>query len=272
MRMLCKKWVVAALALLVVWLFPAAGLQAEVVVLVQGYLAKGKDWRESDVTGVLSRSGWEDAGHLQLRDRKRLPAGAPRFYTLELTTDARIGRQVEELLIHLQRIRRGSSESLILIGHSAGGVVARMAMVRRPDLDVAALITVASPHRGTENAILGLAAGQSPLGWFSQLLGREKDLLGRSQGLYFDLAPEQPGNLLFWLNHQPHPPARYISVVRDGRLSWFGDLVVPEWSQDMNQVYALRGRARSIASDGNHGLTEEDGRILVHLLNRLRSP
>lgn len=101
--------------------------------------------------------------------------------------------------------------------------------------------------------------------------GREYDLLGRSEGLYFDLVRERPGSLLFWLNRQPHPPARYVSVVRDESLSWVGDLVVPVWSQDMNQVIQLRGRAITIPTAGNHGLERKDGELLLRILRRLRS-
>ncbi len=104
---------------------------------------------------------------------------------------------------------------------------------------------------------------------FTRFLGPD-DALNRSQGIYYDLIRERPGSLLYWLNHQPHPPARYISIVRSADLSWIGDMVVPEWSQDMNRVYALRGRARAIPSSGGHGLEQEDGKRLVHILERLR--
>ena len=88
--------------------------------------------------------------------------------------------------------------------------------------------------------------------------------------LYYDLVRERPGTLLFWLNRQAHPAATYISVVRDGSRSLLGDLVVPEWSQDMNQVMALRGRAISVSSAGNHGLEAADGKMLLQLLKRLQ--
>jgi hypothetical protein len=108
-------------------------------------------------------------------------------------------------------------------------------------------------------------AGYSPLGWVAPLLGG--GTLNRSQGLYYDLVRERPGSLLFWLNHQEHPASRYISIVRedDGLLN-FGDLVVPAWSQDMNQVAALRGRARRIVTQGGHGLTRQDGELLLQIL------
>jgi triacylglycerol lipase len=97
-------------------------------------------------------------------------------------------------------------------------------------------------------------------------------VLNRSQGLYYDLTRENPGNLLGWLNRQPHPEAVYVSVVhrKDGGVLGMGDMVVPEWSQDLNGVIALRGRARTIYSDEGHGLTSGDGEVLLHILESLR--
>ncbi|MCP3869516.1 MAG: hypothetical protein GY703_15725 [Gammaproteobacteria bacterium] len=244
--------------------------QAETLVLIQGYQAKGGDWRDSGVTGALTRSGWVNGGHIRLGARPVTPS-APHFYTVELTTDAPMMYQLEQLKSHIDNLTRDrSGESLTLVGHSAGGVLGRLFMVSYPEAGVGALITFSSPHLGTESAELGMMLGQSPLGMASRMLGRKHDLLGRSQGLFFDLSREQPGNLLFWLNRQEHPPARYISVVRDDRQFWMGDMVVPIWSQDMNQVYALRGRVMTIPSDGGHSITSEDGVLLLRILNNLR--
>ncbi|MCB1759266.1 MAG: hypothetical protein KDI68_05720 [Gammaproteobacteria bacterium] len=256
--------------LLLIWLGFAA--QAETLVLIQGYQAKGADWRESGVTTALSRAGWIDGGQLDGGDDAAVAGAGLRFYTVGLTSDAQLLRQLPQLERQIQRLRQlRPDDNLILVGHSAGGVLGRLFMVRNPEAPVAALITFASPHLGTESAELGLALSQSPLGWASSWLGDEYDILGRSQGLYFDLVRERPGSLLFWLNRQPHPPARYVSVVRDDRLSLVGDLVVPVWSQDMNQVQMLRGRAWSIPSDANHGLESKDGELLLAILRRLYS-
>ena len=58
-------------------------------------------------------------------------------------------------------------ESLLLVGHSAGGVLGRLYMVTHPDKPVGVLITIASPHLGTESAEIGVMAGDSPLGWLA---------------------------------------------------------------------------------------------------------
>ena len=256
--------------LLISLLLVALAAKAETIVLIQGYQAKGADWRNSGITVELTRAGWADGGHIRSGSVPAKPV-SPHFYTVELTTEAQLLKQLEELSSHIQRITKGrEGETLILVGHSAGGVLGRLFMVKHPEPGVATLITFSSPHLGTESAEMGMMLGQSPMGMISRMLGEENDLLGRSQGLFFDLVRERPGSLLFWLNRQPHPQARYISVVRDERLSWFGDMVVPVWSQDMNQVHVLRGRAITIPTSGGHSLTEEDGQLLVRILRRLR--
>jgi len=264
--MMLRVWLLCLLCL------PAGALWAETLVLMQGYQAKGVDWRDAGITETLIAAGWADGGHLRSPQGALKEQAGRRFFTLKLSSEAPLMYQLRELTGYLQRIRQDRpQQSLILVGHSAGGVLGRLYMVRQPQSGVAALITFASPHLGTESAEVGLKLGQGLLGWASSLLGREDDLLGRSQGLFADLVRERPGSMLFWLNRQPHPQSRYISVVRDDRLSWFGDLVVPVWSQDMNRVQALMGRAVSIPSTGNHGLERQDGELLVQILRRLRS-
>jgi triacylglycerol lipase len=261
---------------LLLCIYPLA-VSAETLVLLQGYLGDGDYWRKTGITRMLTRSGWSDGGTLRptwngiQADRPTPPRSSRRFYTLALPTEAPLMVQLRNLEQYLEVIRgQYPDESLILAGHSAGGVLARLYMVQNPDSRVDALITFASPHLGTDSAELGSMAGNSPLGWFAPLIGG--GTLNRSQGLYRDLARERPGNLLFWLNRQEHPSSRYISIVRDddGLLN-LGDLLVPAWSQDMNQVAALRGRAQKIVVPNGHGLDERDGALLLQILRRLQT-
>lgn len=251
----------------------AAAPQAETLVLIPGYLGDGDGWRDSGVTQVLQGDGWVDAGSLAARQgwvqgRGGGPDGGRRFYTLSLESEAPLLYQEQQLAAMAELLqRRHPGETLVLVGHSAGGVLGRLFMVRHPDTPVLALISIASPHLGTDSAELGLMAGHSPLSWISGLLGAET--LNRSQGLYFDLARERPGNLLYWLNRQPHPKAYYVSVVRTASLPLFGDMLVPAESQDMNRVYALYGRAVRLESGGGHGLDQGDGELLLRILRRL---
>jgi pimeloyl-ACP methyl ester carboxylesterase len=266
----------AALIWACLTLMAPALASAENIVLIQGYLGGSENWRDSGITAVLKKHGWESGGHLYVRRegiavRDVEALGIKRFFTLDLTTEAPLMYQLKQLERYLDYLRRrhpGSAQ--ILIGHSAGGVLGRLYMVRHPKAEVAGLITIASPHRGTESAEIGLMAGQSPLSWMGSMLGI--NTLNRSQGLYHDLMRENPNNLLGWLNYQQHPPAMYVSVVRslDDETFGFGDMVVPSWSQDMNQVYALRGRARTITVQGTHGLRSEDGQLLIRILKELQ--
>ena len=266
---------IGRIALLLALAGLTAALRGETLVLIPGYLGDGDDWRDSGFARVLQDQGWADAGSLGVRRgwvqiRGGGPDGGRRFYTLSLESEAPLRYQERQLSAMMELLqRRNPGESLILVGHSAGGVLGRLYMVRHPDAPVSALISIASPHLGTDSAELGLMAGQSPLRWIASLLGAET--LNRSQGLYFDLAREYPGNLLFWLNRQSHPEARYVSVVRSSNLPLFGDMVVPAESQDMNHVYALYGRAVRLESGGSHGLDQEDGELLMHILRRLQT-
>ena len=250
---------------------------AESLMLIQGYLGAGANWRESGITDVLQEAGWHDGGHLRIfgaNVHAQLDSGrdeSKRFYTLQLPTEAPLLVQSAHLDKYVAFVRRKHpGNALVFAGHSAGGVLARLYMVQHQDSGIVAMISIASPHRGTESAELGIMAGQSPLGWLSSMMGIAT--LNRSQALYHDLMRENPGNLLGWLNHQPHPPALYVSIVRrrDDETFGLGNLLVPAWSQDLNQVFALRGRARTITVEGGHGLHREDARIILNVLVALQ--
>ncbi|MEJ2593008.1 MAG: hypothetical protein P8178_16750, partial [Candidatus Thiodiazotropha sp.] len=89
-----------------------------------------------------------------------------------------------------------------------------------------------------------------------------------SWAVLLDLTPERPGNLLFWLNRQPHPDIAYVSVVRPGPIG-AGDELVPAFSQDMNNVAALKGKSRVVTTPVSHVLHPSDGRLLAELLGGL---
>ncbi len=257
-------------------LLAPAGALAEALVLVHGYLSDASAWRSNGITSALEAAGWRDGGELRptpggVQSSTGVVRGSKRFYTVWLPTEASLALQLEYLERYLDYVQRHHPhESLTLVGHSAGGVLARLYLVRHPGSGVNTLITIASPHLGTGSAEVGAMAGQSPLGWIAPLLGGST--LNRSQSLYRDLVRERPGTLLFWLNRQQHPAARYVAVIRrEDSLLGLGDVVVPTWSQDMNNVYALRGWVDTLSVPGGHALQPSDGRLLVQILRRLRS-
>jgi pimeloyl-ACP methyl ester carboxylesterase len=247
----------------------------DTLVLIHGYSSDEREWYESGVVRRIQAASWEDAGTLFYTAKAVHLSGAPvmaknRFYTVRLPSEAPIVYQSRYLGQYLSYIQQHHKQQhIILVGHSAGGVVARFYMVQNPDVGIDALITIASPHLGTELAELGSIAGNSPLGWAAPFIGG--NTLNRSQGLYQELARERPGNMLFWLNRQEHPVAQYFSIIRsdDSFFGLGGDNVVPAWSQDLNRVQALRGKARSIVVEGDHDLRREDGDTLVYILTDL---
>lgn len=260
-----RRWLLALL-----FAFCPVVVSAEALVLIHGYLGDSDNWRESTVTDQLEAVGWQDGGVLRPGWQGfGWPQGGKTYYTVAFPTEAPLVVQLVHLAPYLDLVRaRHPGESLVLVGHSAGGVLARLYMVKYPRTGVDVLVTIASPHLGTETAEIGAIVGNTPLAWLAPLLGAE--VFNRSQALYRNLMRERPGSLLFWLNRQPHPNAVYISIVRENdSLLGFGDLLVPTRSQDMNHVLALRGRARVLKTPGGHMLGPQDGKLLVQLLREL---
>lgn len=247
--------------------------QADTLVLVQGYLGDAGSWRVSGIVPLLHQRGWADAGHLFVGPDGRLASTLPtpksdnRLYTLDLPTEAPIALQAQVLSANIAEVaRRHPGEQVSVAAHSAGGVVARYEMVTNPNTQISTLVTIASPHLGTSAAEVGSMIGNSPLSWVAPFFGAST--INRSQVLYRDLWRDGPYTMLGWLNRQPHPKARYVSVIRtvDVRAPYAGDSVVAGWSQDMNVVPALAGRAERIVSPGDHGLRTDDGLLIADVL------
>ncbi len=263
-------------------LFLAPGARAEVAVLVHGYLSNSATWEWSGVGTALQAAGWSRAGNLAFSPRglveRRLPTAAAtdrRFYTVDLPSLAPAVVQAGWLAAALERIRAlHPDEQITLVGHSAGGVVTRLALVRHGAGNVKRLVTIAAPHLGTHRAIQALDAvdDDGPFGFLKEWIVRNEigDGLYRtlelSRGILMDLLPPRPGTLLWWLNVQPHPDIEYVSVIRSGGFFLAGDLLVPAASQDMNRVPALRGRSAVHFTPWGHALTPADGALLARIL------
>ncbi len=261
--------------------FLPPGAQARVAVLVHGYLSDAGTWEYSGVNAMLRQAGWQQAGHLGIsptgfidqplshQDSDRL------FYTVNLPSLAPAPVQASWLKSALERISaRHPDEEITIVGHSAGGVVARLTLVQYGAGKVSRLITIAAPHLGTDKAIRALDAVDNGgmFGMIKEWIVREEigdrlyNTLEVSRGILFNLVPPAPGTLLFWLNMQPHPDIEYVSVIRSGGYVIAGDLVVPPFSQDMNQVPALRGKSKVYITVQGHELTPNDGRLLAEIL------
>lgn len=245
--------------------------------LVHGYLGSSLSWEAGGVVPLLERHGWRRAGLLRIGpagiERRPGPGAeaANKVYSVDLPSTAPLMVQADLLAALLRDLKtRHPDEPLYLAGHSAGGVVARLLLVRHPRIGAASLITIAAPHTGTLRAVEALdeTDGSGPVGWFRDLFGGNLyQTVKHSRGVLIDLTPPHPGSLLHWLNLQPHPDIAYHSIVRPGPTG-MGDELVPAFSQDMNSVPALRGRSRVVVSDAAHGLAPGDAVLLLGLIDK----
>jgi len=269
-----KKWMLAWLMFTGVVF--ASTLRADVLVLVHGFLSGAQSWDTSGITAVLERAGWQRAGVFAAGPSgiQLIPASGQssphKVYAVDLPSEAPVlvqSYQLRQILAAINELNPG--EPIVLVGHSAGGVVARAALVRGGSRDVKALITIASPHLGTYRAEQALDATDIPfpISLVTDFFGGETyDTARRSRGLFVDLVRPRPGSLLFWLNGQQHPDLLYFSIVRGAATVMSGDYIVPGYSQDMNNVPALRGKSTRIAVGAQHGLEMIDGNVIVNVL------
>lgn len=266
------KLLIAAWAMLI----GSAPLQADVAVLVHGYLGSASSWESSGVNAVLVANGWKRAGVLRADPYgvELIPVlgdtGENSLYQVELPSLAPMLLQADQLQAMLQQVAQlHPDEPISLVAHSAGGIVARIVLVRGGVPHAKALITIASPHLGTGRAVQALESSDVPYPFYlvqNFFTGGKTRMLRESRGALIDLVPALPGSLLFWLNSQPHPQIAYYSIVRPGPVG-LGDELVPVFSQDMNRVPALQGRSGVTVVNSGHVLNMQDGVVLAKLLS-----
>lgn len=249
---------------------------AKTVVLVHGLTGSGMDWRTSGFTKPLEFSGWKDGGSYAFNQWGMLtPSGVNLpgkvFFAVNLPSLSNIQTQEGILKQYLQHLYHQRKEPITLVGHSAGGIVARLYLLDLAHQPVNGLITIASPHLGTPAANIAYLAGNSPVGMMASMIG--EDTLEDGRGLFLDLREEQPNNFLYWMNHQPHPEIHYASIIRTNdsisKPNKF-DFIVPPYSQNMNNVWALKNSSGIALSKENHSLNGKDGQIVVDVLRYIK--
>lgn len=256
------------------------GAHADVILLIHGYMGDELSWERSGINSELHRQGWTHAGVF-----KGSPQG-PQLYVTEhnnsedlsyvatLPSGAPVSIQADVLKNIIDIIKQQhKNKKIILIGHSAGGVVARMALVRHQIQDIEALITIAAPHVGTSRAdqALDITANHGPFNMVKSFVGgSDYDALKRSRGLMFDLQYPEPGNMLYWLNGQPHPNIYYASIVRLNNNGVPGDYYVPGFSQNMNNVPSLQGRSSISVTPTSHFLTWQDASTILTMIDHFK--
>lgn len=276
-----RWWLALCCALGLVFAGPATA--GRILVLVHGFLGDSASWQQSGVLPVLEQAGWKFAGNWQSTQsgvrlqQAEQPAGEFAIHTVDLPSTAALMEQARFLGGMLGAIAKlRPTDTVDLIGHSAGGVVARLALVNYGVGTVTRLITIAAPHLGTERASQALDAtdDRGLFGgikrWFvERKVGDDMyRTIQSSRWALSDLAPPVPGNLLYWLNNRQHPDIIYVAVVRGTAFGMPGDQVVPAASQDLRRVLALNGRASIRVVAGDHQLSRQDGQLLSELVSR----
>ncbi len=268
--------VLSLLFTLLMLLFTPA--RADVLVLVHGWAANADTWLQSGILPILKANGWNDAGIVTATPEggiihmgaARASAGN-KVYRVHLPAEAPLQIQAAHLYSELHFIKqRHPEDAIIIAGHSAGGVVSRLVLVNPDSPKIKTLITIASPNLGTGRAIQGLdIIHDKPffcpgpgISFLKNVLGGDDyQYLKHSQGALIDLTPATPGSLIGWLNQQPHPDINYYSIIRQT-----GDELGPAFSQDLNYVPQLRGKAKVYLTPANHSLNPADGQLLVEIL------
>lgn len=251
-------------------------VKAETMVLIHGYLGDNTSWRKDALPQSLLKTGWIDGGNYSLLRQGVLTPSAQNlhhkgrvFYTVDLPYDAAIEQQVMVLGTYLYHLYLQRKEPMILVGHSVGGIVARAYITMKNTEPVKALISIATPHLGTPVAKLSKIVAKTPLNIASRMIGAKN--LKQSLPLFFDIREEsqEKGGYLYWLNHHHHPAIRYFSIVRDNKSLRKFDFIVPPFSQDMNNVWALKGQSMVIVSKGNHFLNQRDMKAIARITQKL---
>lgn len=255
---------------------------AKTLVLVHGFLGNAYSWERSGVISVLQQHGWQLQQVLYLTPQGVIPQSqavkdnGQRLVLVNLNSEMPMPLQAEQIATALNMVRdRFPGDSLILAGHSLGGVTSRLALVRYGAKNVEALVSIASPHLGTVRALQGLDVidDSFPFSLLKSFFGGSSyDTLERSRQLLIELLPTRPGSLLDWLNHQHHPDIQYFSIVRSTPNGFLGDMIVPGYSQDMSNVAALGEKSQRIIQGFVHELSFMDGYSLLNIIEDLEKP
>lgn len=256
--------------------FISTYVHADIAVLVHGYHSNGSSsWRVNGIVQHLNRYGWQDAGIYTPEGNHALfgisLANSGLFVvTAELPSESPIEIQASLLSRYLNDISEHFTEQKIhIIAHSAGGIVARLALVniyqQGKQANISQLITIATPHLGSVIAEVAKRTSNSPLSIIAPVLGASE--INRAKILYQQLGREEKNSFLFWLNRQPHPPMKYTSIIRKNGSFIKGDWLVPAQSQNMALVPAIGKNAQVILTKGDHYLDYRDVFLFLPLLS-----
>lgn len=266
------KIIKALLFLLLCW--QSAFARADTVIFVHGFL--GNVWSFAPVSQALQRNGWQRGGVIMAKSKRNMALmlsnveSKHRFIAVGLPSYAPIKEQAQLLEMALKQVvRLFPTQNIHLVAHSAGGVVARLLLVKAYVPQIKSLITITTPHLGTRRA--EFASDMTDLPFPMRMMaetmgGRMYDEFQEANVFFNNLSRPRPGNFLYWLNIQPHPPIQYVAIVHRKTSFFDKDFMVPAYSQSMEGVPALKGQTKTIEIKGKHSLNQKDGAVVAQIL------
>jgi triacylglycerol lipase len=255
---------------------------AEVLVLIHGYMGSPDSWEKTGINKLLEDKGWQRGGLIIPDTREYFPDPLHRLssdradnisYVIDMPWMRPLDEQADYLEIAMQRVfKMRPDENISLIGHSAGALTARLWLVQYHQPSVVRLVSIAAPNLGTPRAIDALELTDPVFGPVDAVRnmfgGKLYNTVRHSRDLVYDFTPpsQRNPNVLYWLNQQAHPDIQYVSVVREDRRGNDKDWLVSADSQDLNNVPVLRGRSKTFIVSQDHPLSREDGHLLATIL------
>lgn len=216
------------------------------LVIMHGLGGKGKGWIDSGLTGFFEERGLVHGGTIRWVEGQGVvieggTEGSERsdFLHLEMSDpfqsleewSSEIRAGVEEVLA------RTGAPRVALVGFSAGGLAGRKYVVDHPeDHGVARLVTLASPHLGSEWAYASMVAGGlEKAAADGGLKGKAAELIASGLGpleelvgipldapLVRELVPEEHNEVLRALNRSEHPWNLEYACIRTAGAPGFG--------------------------------------------------
>jgi pimeloyl-ACP methyl ester carboxylesterase len=199
------------------------------MVIMHGLGGKGEGWIDAGLTGFLEERGLRYGGTIRSEEGEVVvveggTVSPPEsdFFHLEMSDPFQsLDRWSEEIRAGVNAVlERTGAPRVVLVGFSAGGVAGRKYVVDYPeDHGVARLVTLASPHLGSEwayfakvdealeRAIAEGGLGSVPARGLDSGLGVLEDLVGipLDAPLVRELVPEEHNEMLQALNRSEHP-------------------------------------------------------------------
>lgn len=251
--------------------------KAEILLLVHGFQSDMFTWQRAGIITVLEQHGWQKTDYLIAANKGIVPLHTPekipekKIVSLQLPSNIQLRTQANMFTAALHHLAdQYPNESVIIAGHSLGGLTARLSLVKNGVFQVKGLITIAAPHLGTDLAMMGMQELNDNVmsKWFKRMFGGGRyQMLEDSAPVIYDILPARPGNMLYALNQQPHPNIKYISVVRSYPNGYLGDNIVPGYSQNMHSVAAIGQGSTRILQGTRHDLTKQDAYSLLNAID-----